>query len=421
MANPYTLSKKTRSSQVHQSDNKKVSVQSSRSSLRFHPTALQNGESKCSNSKHSDDGGLNGFLDGPLIRAQRSKRSPDLSAHNVRDSPICNSYATVVDNGSEIAINNSGDLSNNVGSAVESDHKHEQSDIISGNFEGLELCRRLNFQEKTTVMRKKRNPVRKRVLKYTSRTCQRVSNERLVQLDPLVLPALCESLIDSRPKDEGDEHLPLSKRARVRMEKLSAEEHQQFDLLAKNEDKSFECVSTSSFTLASTSLNCGDSDQPKRSSTMSKLMVSAPVNNLGEVPEDKPQATKTDICVVNEQLACLPVDNGVHISGDKAQPQKTKANLPFGGVFDDEAALPPLKRLHRALEAMSANAAEETKTSVAVSLAIRKNVSIDEAHFPPPETSSFMFVNDEIGNTLKSHHDSAEEVAVCADDNYLKE
>ena len=38
---------------------------------------------------------------------------------------------------------------------------------------------------------------------------------------------------------------------------------------------------------------------------------------------------------------------------------KIKKDQMFGCSVDDEAALPPSKRIHRALEAMSANAAEE--------------------------------------------------------------
>uniref|UniRef100_A0A803MX59 Uncharacterized protein n=1 Tax=Chenopodium quinoa TaxID=63459 RepID=A0A803MX59_CHEQI len=437
MPNTYTLRKKSRSSQPQRSANKKkVSVQRSRSSLRFHSRGLQNGELKCCDSNLLDDVGLNGFLDGPLRRAKRSKRSPDLNVPSVEDSPICNSNGTVEDNGSEIAMADSENLSNNDGSAIESDHKREQLDFFSEGFErGLELSRRLDFHAKTVVVRKKRNPGRKRiqndVIEFTSRSDHEVSNELQVLKDTMALPSLCGKLIENHHKDESDEHLPLVKRARVRMGKMPAEEHQQLDFLVKGEEKSLGFVPVSACKLASTSLNCDDSHQPTSTSlncedihpptstsmsvdnisppkdllTVNELIVSSPVDNVVEVAEDKPQTQKEiDSCVVNESVAFSPVNNCIHIPEDKPQPLKTKINHPFGCVFDGEAALPPSKRLHRALEAMSANAAEESQTPVLVSLSTK--VETEVSHFPLAETNSDMHLSNEGDNDLESHHDS---------------
>lgn len=411
MPNSYTLRKKSRSSQPQRSANKKkVSIQRSRSSLRFHPGGLQNGDLKCCDSKLLDDVGINGFLDGPLRRAKRSKRSPDLTVPSVEDSPICNSNGTVEDNGSEIAMADSESLSNNECSAIESDHKREQSDILSESFEGsLELSRRLGFQAKTIVVRKKRNPGRKRVqidgLESTSRSDHKVINEVRVLKDAMELPSSCGKLIDSHPKDEGDEHLPLVKRARVRMGKMPVEDHQQLDFLVKGEEKSLAFVPVSASTVASTSLNCDDIHPPKNFLTVNESMVSSPVDNSGLVAEDKPQPQdRSASCVVNELVACSPANNCNHIPDDKPQPWKAKTNLPSGCVFDGEAALPPSKRLHRALEAMSANAADErgTPTEVSLSTEVENKLS----HLPFAETNSDMLVNSATDSNLESHHDS---------------
>lgn len=426
--NTYTLRKKSRSSQPQRSANKKkTSVQRSRSSLRFHPCGLQNGDLKSNDSKHSDEVGLNGFLDGPLRRAKRSKRSPDLIAPSVGDSPVCHSNGTIEDDGSEIAMADSENLSNNECSAIESNHKRE-SGIFSGNSEGLELCRRLDFPAKTAVVRKKRNPGRKRAqndgLESTSRSDQEVSNEIRGLKDALILPALSANLIDSHPKDEGDEHLPLVKRARVRMGKLLAEEHQTLDFLVKSEEKqtldflvkseenqmhdfhvkseekSLDSVCASGYRLPTTPLNCDDIHPPRNLLTVNELMVASPVNTINQIQEDKPQPQKNDSCAVNEPVVCSPVEN----PGDKTQPWNSKINPPSGCVFDGEAALPPSKRLHRALEAMSANAAEESQTPLEVSLSTE--VEMEESHLTFRNANSDMLVKNVAVNNLESHDGS---------------
>ena len=325
------------------------------------------------------------------------------------NSPVCNSNGTVDDNGSEIAMADSENLSNNEGSAIESDHKSEQPDFLSGSFEGLELFRRLNFQAKTAVVRKKRNSGRKRAqndgLESTSKSDPEVNNETGVLKDTLALQASCGNLIDSQPKDESDEHLPLVKRARVRMGKMLAEEHQKLDFLEKTEQKLVDFVSTSSSNLASTSSQCDESHQANNLSIVNELLVSVPVDNHGGIAEDKPQSLKTENCVVNESVACSPVDNGIYIPGDKPQPWKTKASSPLGCVIDGEAALPPSKRLHRALEAMSANAAEESQPPMAVSLSTKTGVDIDESDLHQIEIHSDMPVNAKVDNNLESHYD----------------
>jgi len=370
MPNTYILRKKSRSVQPQRcASKKKLSIQGSRSSSRVDSHALQNGIMKSGDPRSSGEGGVNGFWDGAFRRAKRSKRSPDGSVPNVRDSPVCNSSGTVEDNGSEIAMAESETLSNNEGSAIESNNKRDQSEVLNESCEGgLELRNRLDLPVSTAVVRKKRNPGRRRALNDGVEAISRVDQEAImdkrVQKDTLELPSLCMNMNSNYSKDEGDEHLPLVKRARVRMGKLTDEQHQQLDLLVKIEEKSLETVPASTSMEVSTSLNCGDVNSPKNVMIVDDSI--APAENCTQLGENKPQNQLVDSVFADDRVGCLAVNDCVQVPENRSEPMKTKGSQPFGCGLDVEAALPPSKRLHRALEAMSANAAEENQTSMEV-------------------------------------------------------
>ncbi|KAJ6797039.1 protein HUA2-LIKE 2 [Iris pallida] len=129
-------------------------------------------------------------------------------------------------------------------------------------------------------------------------------------------------------KTDGDEHLPLVKRARVRMGKPSVEEKQLEDFVGDREKTE----------IGATVVNlgkCPTSSSPVNGSTGRTARV-----------EEVTSSVPTNGCTLSEEI------DPVHWKVNKYQVK--------GITVDVEAALPPSKRLHRALEAMSANAAEAT-------------------------------------------------------------
>lgn len=132
-------------------------------------------------------------------------------------------------------------------------------------------------------------------------------------------------------KSDGDEHLPLVKRARVRMGRSQLEDSPVDEI----------GVSNKKLELATTSDQCdrnGKSASP--ANDYSADQVSAVVSSASN------PSCKFD----------MPI-----LSKEDHLPWKNKEYHPKVLALDVEAALPPSKRLHRALEAMSANVAENIK------------------------------------------------------------
>ncbi|XP_020694987.1 protein HUA2-LIKE 3 isoform X1 [Dendrobium catenatum] len=128
----------------------------------------------------------------------------------------------------------------------------------------------------------------------------------------------------------GDEHLPLVKRARVRMGKPSMEE-----------ENLKECVG-SKVKLG----NLDTSNGHYGSNSFSSPVKNCPLQN-GSSKRSSPVAM---------EFARFSTNGSSHnnTGSDLLSCKRNKHHL----MLDVEAALPPSKRLHRALEAMSANAAE---------------------------------------------------------------
>ncbi|GAB4841173.1 hypothetical protein Ancab_021917 [Ancistrocladus abbreviatus] len=305
-----------------------VSVRRSRSSLRLNSRRSEDGTMPPNyRGKNAGDGSTNGSDDGFVRRNKRTRKLPDENIRNiVESSAVCNYNGNVEDNGSEIELADSDTLSNSEGSTTESNCKLEQSEDVAGCCEDLELSKRLDLQTKTVIVRKKRKPGRRRVtidvVESVPRPDQDV-NLGTMEGETTQHLQLCENHTERCLKDDGDEHLPLLKRARVRM----AEEH---DILIKE---------------------------------MEISSVAASTNVLGQVGTSSDgthdECSKKNGMIENSSLACLlPSD----ISEDKSELLKSGKSQSSGFSLDGEAALPPSKRLHRALEAMSANAAEEVET-----------------------------------------------------------
>ncbi|XP_020108019.1 protein HUA2-LIKE 3-like [Ananas comosus] len=210
-----------------------------------------------------------------------------------------------------------------------------KAEVSSDGFleKDVRLNGKFDLQMQTIVFKKKRKIIRKPVTRAVE--CDRLNKDSEFQVE--LNGSLYESLSRSEVhqcinKSDGDEHLPLVKRARVRMGKPSAEEEEASELVvAKNE---LEVLIPPD--------KCADHDVSKHdTSTISG-------NNCftdGMSLESKEFSSSSP---ANDRSGSLGSDTF----------WKLKDNKPKDLTVDVEAALPPSKRLHRALKAMSANAVE---------------------------------------------------------------
>ncbi|KAI3749350.1 hypothetical protein L2E82_19959 [Cichorium intybus] len=247
-------------------------------------------------------------------RAKRARTSPGLS-----DKDLPN--ASPEENGSEIVTVDSDTKSFNEGNCVQSGYnkimEHDHVECSGGD---VQLSQTLEFQTNSVIIKKKRKPSRKRAITITTEFPDRIDSA--IEMDKLHNPDSEKSIV-KYTKEDGDEHLPLVKRARVRMGRtLSNTEELE---TAIKVDKPSEAT-----------------DGPKQEC----IAVSDAEDMSVEVREELEHSFALNKCSVNK-------------------PPLWEANKHklFGCHVDGEAALPPSKRLHRALEAMSANVAEDEQLS----------------------------------------------------------
>lgn len=220
----------------------------------------------------------------------------------------------------------------------------------------------LDTSIKTVFLKKKRNSTRKRVQNDSESALLGSNADLQIEEKGTALESLisCSEINDKFHKTDGDEHLPLVKRARVRKgepviddAQLSTEESGMFVLLHK-------------------------SDQ--------NAISGSPCNNC---PSDKPNLDDTEASECS-----LSIQNC--ISNTRSDMNFWKAKYQLKGMpIDVEAALPPSKRLHRALEAMSANA-DELKVGcidVPMTAELTSNGHMDSLK----TTSLHLSTDDEIG------------------------
>ncbi|KAJ0979638.1 hypothetical protein J5N97_015112 [Dioscorea zingiberensis] len=173
---------------------------------------------------------------------------------------------------------------------------------------------------KTVILKKKRNPTRKRVHNDSEFALLDSNADLQIEEKRIVPESLnsCSEINERFHKTDGDEHLPLVKRARVRKGEPVAEDGQSgtFVLLNKSDENAI-------------------SDSPS--------------NNC---PSDKSNMGNTEASECS-----LSIQNCVSNTRNDMKFWKAKYQLKNISI-DVESALPPSKRLHRALEAMSANADE---------------------------------------------------------------
>ncbi|CAA6654129.1 unnamed protein product [Spirodela intermedia] len=216
----------------------------------------------------------------------------------------------------------SGTYSSNELCIVESNRKAESK--IDNLEKGLELNGGFDTERTIIVLKKKRKPNKKRFDQEAAISTKQ-EEAAFVHSERNTCPVsfdCCHSLNERRLQTDGDEHLPLVKRARVRMGNVS--EEQKSDELVGIVVKSEKDMASFDHNLSSSSDGSCATNETSRKD--------------GSLPtDDQMQATE------------------------------------HGNTMDVEAALPPSKRLHRALEAMSANAAEanngclEASTLISVS------------------------------------------------------
>lgn len=301
--------------------------------------------------KNAGDASGNVISDSSLRRNRRVRKSPDVSELDDVDFSAFVSNGSIEENSSEVVTVDSDTFSLNEGSTIESGCKVEHSDTIVECFDGdVELGKGLDLQIKAVFIKKKRKPNRKRVTNDAAvppaTLDKEISLEVEVQNNSLNSQSGCEEMKERCLKEDGDEHLPLVKRARVRMGKSSSVEE---------ELKS--CSPTEEIT--KTEVTVHPSEQMS--------MLECDNNDLAD----------RDLLGINgaHDNVSSPTKYCTEVSAKRSQPWKERKEPSFGCSVDGEAALPPSKRLHRALEAMSANAAEEGQACNEASRTLTSGVS----------------------------------------------
>ena len=192
--------------------------------------------------------------------------------------------------------------------------------ILKNSGEGLAVDRGFETQRKYTVLKKRRKPSKKR-------SDQEGVKARCEQSEQSIsVPFLSDSWRNPNDKliqTEGDEHLPLVKRARVRMGNILDENR--INDLAGTMGKYENDVLPHDCNLSSSSDGGSGYHEISRNGFDAPMTTDDQTLEVGEVP---------------------------------SLPLKERNCQSRGDAIAVEAALPPSKRLSRALEAMSANATE---------------------------------------------------------------
>lgn len=197
----------------------------------------------------------------------------------------------------------------------------------------VNLNGKFDLHTEVEILKKKRKPNKKRAtncLEYTT-----LDKEAGLQVE--LNESLSESpdshkeIVENISKADGDEHLPLVKRARVRMSKSSMED----------------CVVV---------------EKREKIESVSSLEESDTCISTVKSPSD----VNVTLSMVKEEARSSSLVNHCAPAGSDQMLWNVNKFQLKGITLDVEAALPPSKRLHRALEAMSANAAEATANTQAL-------------------------------------------------------
>ncbi|XP_011079974.1 protein HUA2-LIKE 3 [Sesamum indicum] len=271
------------------------------------------------NTRSSRRSGPNALQDRSVRRSKRIMKSSDDSEEEGIHSHALESNDSIEESDPEIMAVDADRLGTNDGP---SNLASKQEPFTENDEEETELSHRLDFQTNTVILKKKRKCNRKRHHTDTVEAAELniVTSDAEVLRTGCASPSFSEKLTQRYVKDDGDEHLPLVKRARVRMGRPSPTAEEEITFLHKEEKGSAAPESVTS--------------QP-----------SGPWSREVDAPADGKSAPIKE----DQTHGCLS-----RVSPAR-KPHFWEARKNF---VDGEAALPPSKRLHRALEAMSANVAE---------------------------------------------------------------
>ncbi|KAK4407111.1 protein HUA2-LIKE 3 [Sesamum angolense] len=271
------------------------------------------------NTRSSRRSGPNALQDRSVRRRKRIMKSSDDSEEEDVDSHALESNDSIEESGPEIMAVDADRLGANDGT---SNLASKQEPFTENDEEETELSHRLDFQTNTVILKKKRKCNRKRHHTDTVEAAELnvVTSDAEVLRTGCASPSFSEKSMQQYAKDDGDEHLPLVKRARVRMGRPSPTAEEEITFLHKEDIGSGVPESLTA--------------QP-----------SGPSSREVDAPADgKSSPIKED-----QTHGCL----------SRVSPARKPHLWEARKIFvDGEAALPPSKRLHRALEAMSANVAE---------------------------------------------------------------
>ncbi|XP_050366914.1 protein HUA2-LIKE 2 isoform X1 [Argentina anserina] len=380
---PTTYSSRKRSGDLQlqncASKREEAPARRSRSSLRTESRRLQNFVMPCDDdAKNSGDISANAVQDRSSRRIKRARKSPDASMCDEVELAVCVSNGCAEDDGSEVVPVDSGTFSLNDGSVIDSGCKGEHSEAAVECLEGdAELIKGLDLQIKA-VSKKKRKPNRKRVTNDAAEPIAVLDKETVqevcVQSSSQSIQTDCGNMSGSFSKEDGDEHLPLVKRARVRMNKPSSVEEVH---ITPHIQESLNEVMLNPSGMIKTSPICDDNCPAGRDS----LVVNGALDNIAP-----------------PRVCTQSLEN-------RPQLWNSKKDQSFGCSADGEAVLPPSKRLHRALEAMSANAAEDDRRCNDVS-SVMMTSTID-CHNSSGNTCITINVESYSGNGLELNSDDS--------------
>ncbi|XP_023004429.1 protein HUA2-LIKE 2-like [Cucurbita maxima] len=324
-----------------------VSVQRSRSSSRVESLRLQHLEIPSNNGNIV----ANNIPEELQRRNKRNRKSPGESDCDDATSEALISNVSIEDNVSEIVTADSDTYSLNECSTIDSGCKFENSETAVECLErDIEFGKGLDLHIKAVVIKKKRKPIRKRVINDASEDNGDAQDkeeilEAVVDHSNQCSQNDCEKGAERCSKEDGDEHLPLVKRARVRMSKLSSSE---------------ECKRHS------------DTEEQNQKEVIA-------INLAGKVTNYSNSSNGSiyrGLDAVNDVPNCTsPSKVCTQVSANWSQLCNIKKDQSFCSSVDGESVLPPSKRLHRALEAMSANVAEEDKAAAEATVSMRTSMN----------------------------------------------
>ncbi|MBA0617626.1 hypothetical protein Godav_027053, partial [Gossypium davidsonii] len=345
-------------------------VQRGRSSTRVESSRFQNFMMSSNDGRCVSNVSANVIQNESQRRKKQIRKSTDASECDDVDLPVLMLNGRIDENGSDIATFDSDAGSFNDGSSMDCSCKPEHPGTVVECLEGdAELSNGLDFQIKALVIKRKRKPFRKLVNFDPAEPLAEADLSLGISNTRQNLQNTCDNLNERYSKDDGDEHLPLLKRARVRMGKVLAAD--EFVSSSPMEEKPISEGTVNLLHLQQMSPSSSDNDSPTERDSL--LLKGALINVSPSKGDSEVQGSRLEsLKVLRNQLGCLA-----------------------GG----EAALPPSKRLHRALEAMSANAADEDQAIAELSATMK---TLDDGSHDSL-LSSHVTVEDKEANVLEEH------------------